>query len=94
MVVLPQIFVFNIQILRSDKRPFSFFLDIVSLFPYIRRIRSFIPIVFITKDEPCFSVYQSIQMIFCIFANDTDVHRKLGGVAFDKMGLSRGQRRG
>ena len=81
MVVLPQVSVFNIQILCPDKLPFSPFLDILSLFLYSRRMRGFIPIVFIPISESCLLVFQSVQMFLCISANNTDIHGKLGRIS-------------
>ena len=94
VVALPQVSVFNIQILRSDKLPFSPFFDILGFFLYSRRMRGFVPIVSVPIGEPCLLVYQSVKTFLCISANNTDIHRKFGGIAFDKMNLSRSQRRG
>lgn len=85
MVILPQVSVFNIQILRSDELPLSPFLDILSLFLYSRRMRGFIPVVFVLIGEPCLFVFQSVKKLLCIPADNADVHRKCGGIAFDKL---------
>ena len=57
-------------------------------------MRGFVPIVSVPIGEPCLLVYQSVKTFLCISANNTDIHRKFGGIAFDKMNLSRSQRRG
>ena len=74
VVVLPQVSVFDIQILRSDKLPFSPFLNILSLFLYSCGMRGFVPIVFIPISEPCFFVNKSVEIFLCISAYNADIH--------------------
>lgn len=85
MVVLLQVSVFYIQVLRSDKLPLPFSLNVFSLFLYSLGMGSLIPIVFVITSETSFFMYHSVKMFPCILADDADIHRKLSGVSFGKI---------
>lgn len=74
MIVLLQVSVFYIQVLRSDKLPLPFFLNVCSLFLYFLRMGSLIPIILVIISETSLFMYHSVKMSPCILADNADIH--------------------